>query len=289
MKILVYVRQVLSPGEKVIIDTKNRRIDDSRGRFQPHPTDEVAVEEAVRLKESVADGHPGEARVTVVCIGPERTERDLRAYLAVGADDAIRIWDDTLAEARLDDCALASLIAGAANRLSPDWIFCGDDASTSLAGYLSESLRIPAVTAVRAIELDGAGLKIKRKLEKSTATVVISGPGIVAVERGHAPRYPSHKDRLRARRKTLTHLGSAEMAEPMRAVPAAAASLETEAITLPKPGKKNYPPGDDGFSRYVELLLGGMVGGDSGGQVVEDSAEKMADLAVEKIASMGCI
>ena len=47
MNILVYVRQILSPGELVVIDSTSRRVDDSRGRFQPHPTDEAAVEEAV--------------------------------------------------------------------------------------------------------------------------------------------------------------------------------------------------------------------------------------------------
>ena len=287
MKILVYVRQVLSSGELVEIDRVNKRVDDSRAKFQPHETDEAAVEEAVRLKESTADGQQGEATITVVCIGPERTERDLRAYLAVGADDAIRIWDGSLADARLDDNATAILLAEVAARLSPDWIICGDDVSTSLAGYLSESLQHPAATAVRAIELDGPGVRVKRKLEKSTATVAISAPGILAVDRGRTPRYPSHRDRLIAKRKAITVLGSADMAEAMQAITASGAKLTIEAITLPKPGRKNYPPGDDGFSRYVGLLLGGMVGGDSGDQVVEDSTEKMADLAVSQIQRLG--
>ncbi len=289
MNILVYVRQILSPGELVVIDSTSRRVDDSRGRFQPHPTDEAAVEEAVRLKESVADWQQGEAKVTVVCIGPERTEQDLRAYLAVGADDAIRIWDETLVHARLDDSALAILLVEVAKRLMPDWIICGDDRSTSLVGYLSESLEQPAATAVRAIELDSTGVKVKRKLEKSTATVRISSPGILAVERGHKPRYPLHRDRLLAKKRTISLLGSANIPQAIQEVTLLAENLKVEAVTLPKPGKKNYPPGDDGFSRYVGLLLGGMAGGDTGGQVVEGSTEKMADAAVERIDGLGCI
>ncbi len=288
MNILVYVRQVLSPGELVDIDRINIRVDDSRARFQPHEVDEAAVEEAVRLKESVVDRDGGEAQVTVVCVGPERTERDLRAYLAVGADNAIRIWDDSLENVPLDESAIAASLVEVAARLSPDWIICGDDVSTSLAGCLSESLQFSAATAVRAIELDGPGLKVKRKLEKSTATVAISAPGIVAVERGHTPRYPSHKDRLIAKQKTVSRLGSADMAESMRTITASATKLKVDAITLPKPGKKNYPPADDGFSRYVGLLLGGMAGGDAGSQVVEDTTENMAQLAVDKIESLGC-
>jgi len=289
MNILVYVRQILSPGELVEIDKENKRVDDSRGRFQPHPFDEAAVEEAVRLKESVVGGQQGEATVTVVCIGPERTERDLRAYLAVGADEAIRIWDDALARTRLDDSAVAALLVEVARKLTPDWIICGDDSSTSLAAFLSEDLKLPAATAVRAIELDGQGLKVKRKLERSTASVKIAAPGVLAVERGRRPRYPSHRDRLMAKRKSIFLLGSAEMSESMRAVAAASANLQIEAVSLPKPGKKNYPPAGNGFNRYVDLLLGGMAGGDTGGQVVEDSTEKMADAAVKMIAAHGCI
>ena len=289
MNILVYVRQILSPGELVEIDKENKQVDDSRGRFQPHPTDEAAVEEAVRLKETVADGQQGEGKVTVVCIGPERTEQDLRAYLAVGADEAIRVWDDVFSDVRLDDSTLAVLLTKVAKSLTPDWILCGDDRFTSLAGYLSELLQQSAATAVRAIELDGPGVKVRRKLEKSTVTVEMSAPGILAVERGHTPRYPSHKDRLLAKKKTIAVLGSADLPQSIDEITALEKRLKIEAITLPKPGKKNYPPGEDGFSRYVSLLLGGMAGGDTGGQVIEGSTEKMADAAVEKIDSLGCI
>jgi electron transfer flavoprotein beta subunit len=289
MNVLVYVRQILSPGELVEIDKENKQVDDSRGRYQPHPIDEAAVEEAVRLKESVADGQHGEGKVTVVCIGPERTEQDLRAYLAVGADEVIRVWDDTFSDARLDDSTLAVLLTTVAKSLTPDWIICGDDVSTSLAGHLSESLQQPAATAVRAIELEGPGLKVRRKLEKSTATVKMTAPGILAVERGCAPRYPSHRDRLLAKKKTISVLGSADLPQAIQEIAAMAEKLKVEAVTLPKPGKKNYPPTEDGFSRYVGLLLGGMAGGDTGGQVVEGPTEKMADAAVEKIQSLGCI
>jgi len=289
MNIMVYVRQILSPGELVRIDTENTRVDDSRGRFQPHPTDEAAVEEAVLLKEAVVAGQHEEARVSVVCIGPKRTEGDLRAYLAVGADEAIRVWDDALADARLDDSTLAVLLTEVAERISPDWILCGDDSFTSLAGHLSESLQQPAATAVRSIELDGSGLKLRRKLEKSTATVEMKAPGILAVERGCAPRYPSHRDRLLAKKKTISVLGSADLPQAIQEIAAMAEKLKVEAVTLPKPGKKNYPPTENGFSRYVGLLLGGVAGGDTGGQVVEGPTEKMADAAVEKIQSLGCI
>ena len=289
MNILVYVRQILSPGELVEIDKENKRVDDSRGRYQPHPIDEAAVEEAVRLKEAAVAGHHGEATVLVVCIGPERTEQDLRAYLAVGADEAIRVWDDAFSDVHLYDSTLAVLLTKVAKSLTPDWIICGDDRSTSLAGHLAESMQQPAATAVRAIELDGPGLKIRRKLEKSTVTVEMSAPGILAVERGHTPRYPSHRDRLLAKRKSISVLGSADIPQAIQEVIALAEYLKVEAVTLPKPGKKNYPPGEDGFSRYVDLLLGGMAGGDTGGQVVEGSTEKMADAAVKMIAAHGCI
>jgi electron transfer flavoprotein beta subunit len=288
MNILVYVRQVLSAGELVEIDHVIKRVDDSRASFQPHETDEAAVEEAVRLKESVAAEQRGKGKVTVVCIGPERTERDLQAYLAVGADEAIRVWDDSLVDARLDDAAVATLLVEVAERLSPDWILCGDDITTTMPGYLSEWLQRPVATAVREIEPDGSGLKVRRKLEKSTATVAISAPGIVAVERGHTPRYPTHKDRLIAKRKGITLLGSTEMVNAMRAIAETSTALEVDAITLPKPGKKNYPPSEDGMTRYVGLLLGGLVAGDAGNQVVEDSTERMAEIAVEKVESLGC-
>jgi len=283
MKILVYVRQVLSAGELVEIDRDHTRVDDSRAKFQPHPTDESSVEEAVRLKESVE----GEATVTVVCIGPERTQRDLESYLAVGADEAIRVWDEALVNARLDDGAVGHLLADVAERVSPDWIFCGDDSTTSLAGYLSEMLEVPAATAVRAIEATGDGLEVRRKMERSTVRAAVSAPGILAIARGHTPRYPSHRDRLMAKRKTVTVLGSAELRESIQQAVSSTARLEVDAITLPKPGKKNYPPAEDGFGRYVALLLGGMDSGDAGGQMVEDAPEILADAAVKKIESLG--
>lgn len=281
MKILVYVRQIFGAGFNPV-DPVNKCINDQGAWFQHHPKDERAVEQALRLKDAV----PG-SELTVVGIGPERVEADLRGYLSVGADKAIRIWDDALEDMQLEDCMCATLLEALlrSGEITCDWLLCGDDEMSTVAIHLAELSKRPLATAVSGVaSLDGDGeglLRVKRRLEKSTLTLALSAPAIVAVERGDALRYPKHSDRLRASQQdigvvALESLGLA--AQGLRDK----RRLQVDAITSPKPTRKIFPAQGSGSSRVVDLYLGG-VGGGGNKQIVEDSVDNMAELVVEKI------
>ena len=286
MKILVYVRQILGDGYQPGIDRHRKCIGLKGAWFQPHPKDDLAVEQALRLKAILTEG-PGmseDVRIIVVAIGPERVEQSLRRYLAVGCDEAVRIWDDAIdgldCGTGIDDSQSAVLVSAFATKYPPDWIVCGEDSFSSLTVYMSEQLGRPVATAVCGITAMGTGLRVQRRLEKHTITVAMSAPGILAIEKGHGLRYPKHLDRLRAEQQTTQLFGLIELGISAEAL-TKPSGLVIDAVSSPKPGKKIFPT-KDADTRFIDLVMGG-ISMEGGKQLVEGSPEKLAELAVDKI------
>ena len=198
MKILVCLKQV--PHKDARLEASGSWIDEGGIKFEINQYDTYALEEALRIKDA------GEGEVVVATIGPDRTSQALRTALGMGADRAIQIWDDALADA--DSLAIAKTLAAAVQGENFDLVLMGlmsDDTNYSLTGpMLAELLGWPHVSAITKLELSGDDFTAEREIEGATEVQQGSFPAVLTCEKGlNEPRYPSLKGIMQAKKKRL--------------------------------------------------------------------------------------
>ncbi|MGD9711238.1 MAG: electron transfer flavoprotein subunit beta [Thermomicrobiales bacterium] len=197
-RIVVLVRQVP--------DLNAARINHSTGEIQfsgqmvINSFDDYAIEEALRLKEA----HGGE--VTVVTVGPAGARDAVVRALAMGADNGVLLQVDQAH--LLDAAALASLLTEAIKPLQPDIVICGqmsDDFGAGEVGpAIAVSLGIPQVSSATSVVADGSTLTILRDTEDGKQQVSVDTPVLIMAMTGlNAPRYPSLKGIMAARKKPI--------------------------------------------------------------------------------------
>jgi electron transfer flavoprotein beta subunit len=200
LNILVLLKQTFSTEEKIVI--KDGRIHEEGVQFIINPYDEYAVEEGIRLKEK----HGGE--VTVVTVGPSRAENALRTALAMGADKAILVNDESLFG---DEYTISKVLAAVAKRDSYDMILGGymavDDGSAQVGPRVAEELGIPHVITAVGVKIDGTTVTIEKDVEGETVTIESRLPILVTAQQGlNEPRYPSLPGIMKAKKKPLERL-----------------------------------------------------------------------------------
>ncbi|WP_371225827.1 heterodisulfide reductase-related iron-sulfur binding cluster [Roseovarius sp. 2305UL8-3] len=165
--------------------------------------DDAALEQALLLVEAIGGGE-----VIAVSIGPEESEKSLRKVLAKGADRAVRVWDDRLANA--DPVTIARAIAGIAVAEQPDLILSGtqssDHAHGSTGTALARILGMPHGSVIASVEWDGAGdMTVVRELEGGTRHVLtMPAPAVLAIQTGtNTPRYATMRMIKQAKKKPL--------------------------------------------------------------------------------------
>jgi electron transfer flavoprotein beta subunit len=174
-----------------------------------NPVDEVAVEEALRLKEA----HGGE--VTVVTIGPEAAlTKAARRALSMGCDKAVHLSDPVLHGS--DAQAIAYALACVLRRGSYDLILCGSestDARTSLVPpALAEYLNLPGLCHARKVEVEGDRVRVQREADQGYDVIEGPLPAVVGINWGaNEPRYPSFKGIQTAKSKPVESLTAADV------------------------------------------------------------------------------
>lgn len=201
MNIFVIMKRTFDTEEKITIN--NGQIDDSGAEFIINPYDEYAIEEAIVLR----DEHGGE--VTVVTVGTEDAEKELRTALAMGADKAVLIDCEDLDE--MDQYTTAALLAKYFEDKEYDIILGGNVAVDGGSGQggprLAEALGIPQVTTITKLDVDGNKATIVRDVEGDEETVEVSLPVLVTAQQGlNEPRYPSLPGIMKAKKKPLETL-----------------------------------------------------------------------------------
>lgn len=201
MNIYVIMKRTFDTEEKITIN--NGQIDDSGAEFIINPYDEYAIEEAIVLR----DEHGGE--VTVVTVGTEDAEKELRTALAMGADKAVLIDCEDLDE--MDQYTTAALLAKYFEDKEYDIILGGNVAVDGGSGQggprLAEALGIPQVTTITKLDVDGNKATIVRDVEGDEETVEVSLPVLVTAQQGlNEPRYPSLPGIMKAKKKPLETL-----------------------------------------------------------------------------------
>lgn len=202
MNIFVLVKRTFDTEEKITIS--NGKIQDDGAEFIINPYDEYAIEEAIQVRD--AQG----GKVTVVSIGGEDSEKQLRTALAMGADEAVLInTEDDVDE--LDQYSTSYILAKYLEDKKPDLILAGNvaiDGGTGQVGpRVADLLNINYVTTITKLEVDGTAVKIVRDIEGDSEIIETSLPLLVTAQQGlNEPRYPSLPGIMKAKKKPLVEL-----------------------------------------------------------------------------------
>ena len=199
MKVLVTVKRVIDYNVKVRVKSDNTDVDLANVKMALNPFCEIAVEEAVRLKEA---GTASE--VVVVSIGPKTCEEQIRTALALGADRGIRI--DT--EDSPESLNVAKLLAKVIDEEKPELVIMGkqaiDSDNNQTGQMLGALLDMPQGTFASEVKIDGDKVNVTREVDGGLQTVALNLPAIVTTDlRLNEPRYASLPNIMKAKRKPL--------------------------------------------------------------------------------------
>jgi electron transfer flavoprotein beta subunit len=199
MNIFVIMKRTFDTEEKIVIN--NGKVSEDGAEFIINPYDEYAIEEAIQVR----DAHGGE--ITVVTVGNEDAEKELRTALAMGCDKAVLInIEDDVAES--DQYTTAKILAEYLKDKNPDLILAGnvaiDGGSGQVGPRVAELLGIPYVTTITKLEIDGSKVTIVRDVEGDEEIIEASLPLLVTAQQGlNEPRYPSLPGIMKAKKKPL--------------------------------------------------------------------------------------
>ena len=199
MKILVPVKRVIDYNVKPRVKADGSGVDLANVKMSMNPFDEIAVEEAIRLKEK------GKAEeIIVVSIGPAKAQETLRTALAMGADRAILVQTDD----EVEPLAVAKILKAIADAEQPGLVLLGkqaiDDDSNQTGQMLAALMDRPQGTFANTIEVDGDSVTVKREVDGGLETVRLALPAIVTTDlRLNEPRYASLPNIMKAKSKPL--------------------------------------------------------------------------------------
>ena len=202
MKVLVPVKRVIDYNVKVRVKADNSGVELANVKMAMNPFDEIAVEQALRLKEA-----GGADEVVAVSIGPAQNQETIRTALAMGADRGIHIE----ATHDIEPLAVAKLLKAVVERENPGLVLVGkqaiDDDCNQTGQMLAALLGWAQGTFVSALELTGDKAKVVREVDGGLEHLEISMPAIVSVDlRLNEPRYASLPNIMKAKKKPLDSL-----------------------------------------------------------------------------------
>ena len=199
MKILVPIKRVVDYNVKVRPLADNSGVDLNNVKMSVNPFCEIALEEAVRIKES------GKAtEVIAITVGKTESQEQLRTALALGADRAILVESDTL----LEPLALAKTLAKVVNEENPDLIILGKQAidgdNNQTGQMLASLLDLPQATNASELIIEDGSVAVTREIDGGLQTLKLSVPAIVTTDlRLNEPRYASLPNIMKAKKKEL--------------------------------------------------------------------------------------
>ncbi len=200
MKILVPVKRVVDFNVKIRVKPDGSGIDLANVKMSMNPFDEIAVEEAVRLKEK-----GGATEIVVVSIGPAKAQDVLRTALAIGADRGILVETPDVS---VEPLAVAKILKGVVEAEKPDLVILGkqaiDDDCNQTGQMLAALLGWPQGTFASKLTLESGAAVVTREVDGGLETVRLKVPAVVTTDlRLNEPRYPSLPNIMKAKKKPL--------------------------------------------------------------------------------------
>lgn len=199
MKILVAVKRVVDYNVKIRVASDESGVDLNNVKMSINPFCEIAVEEAVRIKEA---GNADE--IVVVSLGVKECQETLRSALALGADRAILVETD----AELQPLAVAKLLKSVADKEQPDLIVLGkqaiDDDSNQTGQMLASLMDLPQGTFASKVEIADGSVQVTREIDGGLETIALTMPAVITTDlRLNEPRYAKLPNIMKAKKKPL--------------------------------------------------------------------------------------
>jgi len=201
MKVLVPVKRVVDYNVKIRVKPDGSGIDLANVKMSMNPFDEIAVEEAVRLKEK------GTAtEIVVVSVGPPKAQETIRAAQAIGADRGILV--ETPEGAIVEPLAVAKLLKAIVDAEKPELVILGkqaiDDDCNQTGQMLAALLGWPQGTFASKVAIESSSISVTREVDGGLETVQLKMPAVVTTDlRLNEPRYPSLPNIMKAKKKPL--------------------------------------------------------------------------------------
>jgi electron transfer flavoprotein beta subunit len=201
MKVLVPVKRVVDFNVKIRVKPDGSGIDLANVKMSMNPFDEIAVEEAVRLKEKGAA-----SEIVIVSVGPAKAQETIRIGLAIGADRGILI--ETAEGANVEPLAVAKLLKAVTEAERPGLVILGkqaiDDDCNQTGQMLAALLGWPQGTFASKLVLGDGSVLVTREVDGGLETVKLKTPAVVTTDlRLNEPRYPSLPNIMKAKKKPL--------------------------------------------------------------------------------------
>src|ERR1043165_6019560 len=199
MKVLVPVTRVVDFNVKVRVKADGSGVELANVKMSMNPFDEIAVEEAIRLKEKGAA-----TEIVGVAIGPQQASETIRTALAMGADRGILVKVDGVVE----PLAVAKILKGVVEEEKPGLVIMGkqaiDEDCNQTGQMLAALLGWPQGTFASKLALDGESVSVTREVDGGLQTVKLKGPAIVTTDlRLNEPRYASLPNIMKAKKKPI--------------------------------------------------------------------------------------
>jgi len=199
MKVLVPVKRVIDYNVKARVKPDQSGVDLANVKMSMNPFCEIAVEEAVRLKEKGVA-----TEVVIVSIGPAQAQETIRTALAMGGDRGILIQSDT----DVEPLAVAKLLAAVAAEEKPDLVLMGKQAidgdNNAVGQMLSQLLGWPQATYASKVEIAGSKASVTREVDGGLQTIEVDLPAVVTADlRLNEPRYASLPNIMKAKKKEI--------------------------------------------------------------------------------------
>ena len=207
MKILVPIKRVVDYNVKIKVKSDNSGVDLENVKMSMNPFDEIAIEEAVRLKEKKICNE-----ITAISIGSAKSEETLRTALAVGADKGILVET----EENVQPLEVAKILKEIINKNSPDLVLMGkqaiDDDSNQTGQMLSALLGWPQGTFASKLEINEKKINVTREIDGGLETLNMELPAIVTTDlRLNEPRYASLPNIMKAKQKPIEKISPSDI------------------------------------------------------------------------------
>jgi electron transfer flavoprotein beta subunit len=207
MKVLVAVKRVVNYNVKIRVKSDRTGVETANVKFSMNPFDEIAVEEAVRLKEA---GKAGE--IVVASLGVAAAQETIRTALAMGADRGILVQTDD----ELQPLAVAKLLKAVIEREQPQLVILGkqaiDDDANQTGQMLAALLGWPQGTFASRVVIGEGKAEVTREIDGGLETVALTLPAVVTTDlRLNEPRYASLPNIMKAKKKPIATLSPAEL------------------------------------------------------------------------------
>ena len=207
MKILVPVKRVVDYNVKIKVKSDNSGVDLENVKMAMNPFDEIAIEEAVRLKEKKLC-----EEITAISIGSSNSEETLRTALAIGADKGILVETNE----EVQPLEVAKVLQEIVKKNNPDLVLMGkqaiDDDSNQTGQMLSALLNWPQGTFASKLEINSKEINVTREIDGGLETISVELPCIITTDlRLNEPRYASLPNIMKAKKKPLEQINATDL------------------------------------------------------------------------------